>query len=173
VRAADAGQSQARAADAAARPRAGPRITSIIEDVRIWYDREGANPAVELREIAAVFGIPANRHTVFLLGGQFSADNAETLGPMTIRQVQDFHADYGLISPAAIDSATGMTGADLAEASVARTMIGPAERLVFTVDHSRFEKRAAHLVSLPDAIDVLVCDPRPEGLSSDGFTKAV
>jgi Xaa-Pro dipeptidase len=36
------------------------RITSIIEDVRIWYDREGANPAVELREIAAVFGNPAN-----------------------------------------------------------------------------------------------------------------
>jgi hypothetical protein len=34
-------------------------------------------------------------------------------------------------------------------------------------------KRAAHLVGLPDAIDVLVCDPRPEELSSGGFTKAV
>jgi DeoR family glycerol-3-phosphate regulon repressor len=79
---------------------------------------------VELHEIAAVFGIPANRHTVVLLDDQFGADNAETLGPMTIRQVQDFHADDTLISPAAIDSATGMSDADLGEASIARTMLG-------------------------------------------------
>jgi DeoR/GlpR family transcriptional regulator of sugar metabolism len=43
---------------------------------------------------------------------------------MTIREVQDFYADDTLMSPAAIDSATGMTDADLGEASVARTMIG-------------------------------------------------
>ncbi|MEZ5924149.1 MAG: Xaa-Pro peptidase family protein [Hyphomicrobiaceae bacterium] len=29
------------------------RITSIIEDVRLWYDTEGGNPAVDLRELCA------------------------------------------------------------------------------------------------------------------------
>ena len=32
------------------------RITSVIDDVRIWVDREGANPAVELREMVAEYG---------------------------------------------------------------------------------------------------------------------
>lgn len=111
--------------------------------------------------IAAVFGAHAGRHSVFLLGGQFASDNAETLGPMTISQVQEFQADYALISPAAVDSRAGITNADYGEASVARAMIGQAERLVVTVDQSKFEKRAAHLVGRLDAIDVLVCDELP------------
>ncbi len=32
------------------------RITSVIEDIRIWTDREGANPAAELREMVAEYG---------------------------------------------------------------------------------------------------------------------
>jgi Xaa-Pro dipeptidase len=32
------------------------RITSVIEDIRVWTDREGANPAVELREMVADYG---------------------------------------------------------------------------------------------------------------------
>ena len=32
------------------------RITSVIEDIRIWTDREGANPAVELRDMVADYG---------------------------------------------------------------------------------------------------------------------
>lgn len=112
--------------------------------------------------IASVFGAQAGRHSVFLLGGQFASDNAETLGPMTISQVQEFQADYALISPAAIDSKAGMTDADHSEASVARAMIGQAERLVVIADRSKYERRAAHLVSRLEAIDVLVCDEPPD-----------
>src|SRR6266480_7092706 len=32
------------------------RLTSVIEDVRIWRDREGADPAGELREMVADYG---------------------------------------------------------------------------------------------------------------------
>ena len=32
------------------------RLTSVIEDIRIWTDREGANPAVELRDMLASHG---------------------------------------------------------------------------------------------------------------------
>src|SRR5271155_1076370 len=32
------------------------RITSIIEDIRIWTDREGADPAGELRDMVASYG---------------------------------------------------------------------------------------------------------------------
>ena len=32
------------------------RLTSVIEDIRIWTDREGANPAAELRDMIADYG---------------------------------------------------------------------------------------------------------------------
>jgi hypothetical protein len=32
------------------------RITSVIEDIRIWTDRQGADPAVELRDMVADHG---------------------------------------------------------------------------------------------------------------------
>ena len=32
------------------------RITSVIEDIRIWEDRDGANPAVDLREVMREYG---------------------------------------------------------------------------------------------------------------------
>jgi Xaa-Pro dipeptidase len=32
------------------------RLTSVIEDIRIWTDREGADPAAELRDIVAGYG---------------------------------------------------------------------------------------------------------------------
>ncbi|MGE0284408.1 MAG: DeoR/GlpR family DNA-binding transcription regulator [Parvibaculaceae bacterium] len=113
--------------------------------------------------IASTFAA-AGRHKVFLLGGEFGADNAETLGAMTLRQVADFHADYALISPAAVESGTGVTDADFGEASVARAMIEQAEKLIVVADHSKFEKRAAHLVSRLDQIDVFVCDREPDTL---------
>ena len=37
------------------------RETSIIPDVRVWYDAEGANPALELREILAEKGLKGER----------------------------------------------------------------------------------------------------------------
>ena len=32
------------------------RLTSVIEDIRIWTDREGADPAGELRDMVADYG---------------------------------------------------------------------------------------------------------------------
>src|SRR5215469_9080201 len=32
------------------------RLTSVIEDIRIWTDREGADPAAELRDMVADYG---------------------------------------------------------------------------------------------------------------------
>ena len=37
------------------------RLTSVIEDIRIWTDREGANPAVELRDMLASHGCRGKR----------------------------------------------------------------------------------------------------------------
>jgi Xaa-Pro dipeptidase len=40
---------------------AGARITSIIEDIRIWYDAEGANPARDLKALLTELGLEGKR----------------------------------------------------------------------------------------------------------------
>ncbi len=112
--------------------------------------------------VASVFS-EADRHDVLLLGGQFVADNAETLCEMTIRQLQELHADYALLSPAAIDGDTGMADASSGEAGVARVMTEQADQLIVVADQSKFQKRAAFLVSRLETIDLLVCDVPPAG----------
>jgi Xaa-Pro dipeptidase len=37
------------------------RLTSVIEDIRIWTDREGADPAGELRDMVADYGVRGKR----------------------------------------------------------------------------------------------------------------
>jgi Xaa-Pro dipeptidase len=44
------------------------RHTSVVEDIRIWVDRDGANPALELREILRAHGLAGKR-----LGVEFEA----------------------------------------------------------------------------------------------------
>ena len=39
----------------------GARITSIIEDIRIWFDREGANPARDLKVLLTELGLGGKR----------------------------------------------------------------------------------------------------------------
>ena len=44
------------------------RLTSVIEDIRIWTDREGADPAGELRDMVADYGGHGKR-----IGGEYHA----------------------------------------------------------------------------------------------------
>ena len=37
------------------------RLTSVIEDIRIWEDRDGANPSIDLREIMREYGAQNQR----------------------------------------------------------------------------------------------------------------
>lgn len=57
----------------------GARRTSILEDVRIWYDAPGANPAQDLREILAEKGLAGERIGVELNTYGLTAANYEPL----------------------------------------------------------------------------------------------
>ena len=37
------------------------RVTSIVEDIRIWYDREDASPADDLKDLLASYGCQGKR----------------------------------------------------------------------------------------------------------------
>jgi DeoR family glycerol-3-phosphate regulon repressor len=118
--------------------------------------------------IAQIFGEPQAQSTVYLLGGAYGNDNAQTLGPMVIEQIRGFQADHAILTVAAIDPAVGAMDANIDEAQVARAMVGHARRILIVADLEKFGRKAAFQVCRTEEIDVIVSEalPGPEHVAA-------
>lgn len=119
--------------------------------------------------IAEVLGRGAGQARVWLLGGGFAADNAQTVGPMVIEQIARFRADHAVLAVSAVDPASGAMDADFDEAQVARAMIAHATNVVVVAQGAKLGRKAAFRVCRLEDIDVLVCDDMP----GDAFRAAL
>lgn len=99
--------------------------------------------------------------SVYLLGGEYRADNAQTVGPAAIEQIRDYQADYAIITVAALDAGVGAMDSLDEEAHVARAMIDCARQLIVVADATKFERKAAYRICRLDEIDMLVTDQWP------------
>jgi DeoR family transcriptional regulator, glycerol-3-phosphate regulon repressor len=99
-----------------------------------------------------------NEASVFLLGGRYGADNAQTTGISAIEQLQSFRADRAILTVSAIDPALGAMDASLDEAQIARAMIHNARTVTLLADASKFGRHAAHAVCMTEDIDLVISD---------------
>lgn len=99
---------------------------------------------------------------IYLLGGRYQGDNAETTGPSTIEQVAAFQADRAILTVAAVLPEIGVMDASFEEAQIARAMIANARALTVLADHTKFGRRAAFAVCPCSEIDHLVTDQPPD-----------
>lgn len=111
--------------------------------------------------IAQVFGASAAENAVYLLGGSYSSDNSETIGPLAIGQAEAFQADYAVLTVAAIDARAGVMDANFDEAQMARAMIGRSRNVIVVADATKFDRRAAFQVCALSDVDLLVTDTPP------------
>ncbi len=109
---------------------------------------------------------------VFMLGGEYSAGNAQTVGPLAMRQIAAFRADRAVITVSAIDGDAGVMDASLEEASVARAMIDCARQLVVVADSSKFGRSAGFSVCDLAEIDVIVSDRAPPAPLAEAMAAA-
>jgi DeoR family transcriptional regulator, glycerol-3-phosphate regulon repressor len=100
---------------------------------------------------------------VILLGGTYKADNAQTVGPETLRQIAEFRADRAILTPAALDADGTVLDADLDEAQVARAMHRHARSTVIVAAASKLGRRAPHRVCGVAEIATLLTETLPEG----------
>jgi DeoR family glycerol-3-phosphate regulon repressor len=114
------------------------------------------NSATIARTIST--GTTGNR--VFLIGGEYGRDAAETLGPMAIEQIAGLHAAHAVICVGAID-ASGIMDYSLDEAGVARAMIAQARTLTVVADSSKLGRTALFTVCRLGDVDRLVVDRAP------------
>lgn len=112
-------------------------------------------------EIARTIAKANNGSRVFLLGGEYSADNSQTIGTMVAAQIRSFRAHHTVLTVGALDKRSGAMDFNIEEAQVARAMIEQSEKLTVLSDRSKINTLASFEVCPLAKIDRLVCDARP------------
>lgn len=113
--------------------------------------------------VAQALARGTGRAKVFLLGGDYAADNAQTLGPIALDQINRFQADHAVLAVAAIDPTGGAADADFDEAQIARRMMANATNVIVVAQAAKLGRKAAHRICRLDEVDMLVSDTVPGG----------
>lgn len=101
-----------------------------------------------------------HQNHLFLLGGEFSIDLQETLGPMALEQLMQFHAEHAVLTVGAVQTG-GIYDFDLRETELARAMVGRARQLTVLADSSKFDRTAVFEVAAMDKVTRIVTDRAP------------
>ena len=97
---------------------------------------------------------------VFLIGGAYGVEPAESLGPLALEQIAKFRAQHAILTVGAIDTA-GVMNFDLQEAEVARAIIDRVETVTVVADHTKFGRRAVFEVAPLSRISRIITDKTP------------
>lgn len=114
-------------------------------------------------DIAKIMGAnKKNGTSVFLIGGEYSRDNQQTLGAMAILQLQQFHVQHAILPVGYIDAKVGFTDFDASDVALAQAMLVHADNSIVLADSSKFNKSAPFVLSQLDQINVLVTEKSPD-----------
>jgi DeoR/GlpR family transcriptional regulator of sugar metabolism len=122
---------------------------------------EGLTVITNSAEIARTFATGKNTKRAFLLGGEFSADNGQTVGAMAVAQVRSFRAHHAVLTIGALDARSGAMDYNIDEAQVAKAMIGQSEKVTILADSSKLGALASFEVCALTSIDQLVTEKAP------------
>jgi DeoR/GlpR family transcriptional regulator of sugar metabolism len=121
--------------------------------------------------IAQIMGRSGNGHAIYLLGGAFSADASETLGPLAIEQIGAFHAAHAVLTVGAINAA-GLLDFNLDEAQIARAMLRQARLVTVLADDSKFDQHALFPIAPLAKVDRLVSNAAPGAELAEALREA-
>lgn len=132
---------------------------------------KGLNIITNSTDIAQVISARGNSYA-YLLGGSFGHDNRQTVGSLTVAQVDGFRAHHAVLTVGSLDAVAGAADFDLEESQVAKAMIARACSVTVLADHSKFGAMASFGVCGPERIDRLVCDTAPPADLAQAFAVA-
>ena len=121
---------------------------------------KGLNIITNSTDIAQVISARGNSYA-YLLGGSFGYDNRQTVGSLTVAQIEGFRAHHAVLTVGALDAGAGAADFDLEESQVAKALIRRAKSVTILADQSKFGALASFGVCPLAKIDRLVCDVAP------------
>lgn len=112
------------------------------------------------------------KNSVFLLGGQYHHEGAETLGPMTNDQIQMLSTDHVVLTVGAVDAGGRFMDFIADAAYTARAMMARARQVTVLVDSSKLEKAALFQVCTASQVSRVVTDAPPPPALMNSFRAA-
>lgn len=112
-------------------------------------------------EIARTIATAGNSSRAYLLGGEFSADNSQTIGTMAATHARSFRAHHAVLTVGAMDARSGAMDFNIEEAQIARAMIEQSQAVTVLADFSKFGALASFEVCPLATVDRLVTDKSP------------
>jgi DeoR family transcriptional regulator of aga operon len=110
----------------------------------------GVNIAAELLDARGV--------QIIIVGGTVRSDSASTIGRSTEDMLDQFSADKFFLSGAGCDPDFGVSGANLEETMVNRTMLRISREIILVADASKFSKRSMSRIAKFSEIDTIISD---------------
>lgn len=107
--------------------------------------------------VAAAFAKGRGDANIFLLGGRYRRDNAQTVGSEAIGQINAYHADRAILTVGAL-STYGIMDYSSHEAQIARAMVKAASQVTIVADHTKVNQVASFKVCNLDDIQMLITD---------------
>ena len=135
-------------------------------------DISGLTIVTNSTEIARTVSMSDSANRMFLLGGEFSPDNRQTVGTMVASQIRSFRSHHAVLTIGALDSQTGAMDFNIEEAQVARAMIEQSQSVTILMDASKFNQLASFEVCCLAQIDRLVCDTAPPDILGEALEAA-
>lgn len=122
--------------------------------------RDGLTVITNSLAIAQIMGRTDRGHSVYLIGGAFSDDASETLGPLAVEQIGTFHAEHAVLTVGAI-AAAGLLDFNVEEAQIAKAMLRQARRVTVLADDSKFGRQALFPIAPLRQVDRIVSNREP------------
>jgi DeoR family transcriptional regulator, aga operon transcriptional repressor len=95
---------------------------------------------------------------LILLGGVFLPEHQVAVGPQTIEQIRDLHADKMFLGADGLTLSHGLTTANVLEAEVDRAMVDAALQVIAVADSSKIGRIGLSTIIALGRIHVLVTD---------------
>ena len=123
-------------------------------------------------EIARIISSSGTGNRTFLLGGEYSDDNHQTVGTLVASQVRSFRAHHAVLTVGALDVRSGAMDFNIEEAQVAHAMIEQSKSVTILADSSKYNNLASFEVCPLSRIDRLVCDLAPPNAMAEALREA-
>jgi DeoR/GlpR family transcriptional regulator of sugar metabolism len=99
----------------------------------------------------------SNRHEVHLAGGVIYPRLGTLVGPDAVEMFSRVHADVAVLSGSGITT-DGIYNSHALLVDIQRAMIGGAARVIFCLDHTKFERRGTFFLTDFTNVDAVVTD---------------
>ena len=97
-----------------------------------------------------------------MLGGKVRSNTLATVGSFAEDMLKRFHVDKVFLGTNGVTLDTGLSTAEMDEASIKRTMLSSAKKRIILADHSKFNKVYMNQIAPLSMADILITDAQTD-----------